>query len=39
MDRFPVHLVHQALSLYLKFKNAKCFADKTLTQLLVSYMF
>jgi len=39
MDRFPEHLVHQALSVYLKLKNAKCFADKTLTQLLVNYMF
>jgi hypothetical protein len=31
MDTFPEHLVHQALKLYLKYKNAKAFTDKTLS--------
>jgi hypothetical protein len=31
MGTFPDHLVNQAFSLYLKYKNAKAFQDKTLT--------
>lgn len=36
MDQFPEHLVNQALQIYMKYKNARAFTDKTLTQLMIN---
>lgn len=38
MGTFPDFLVGTALDIYLKYKNARLFTDKTLTQLMINHM-
>ena len=39
IDKFPDFAYGPAIKVYMKFKNARAYQDKTLTQLAIDYVF